>query len=266
MKKLIVFVILISASGPVHADLFEDVRKFGEWVGDRTGLRRPLEELSGEAERRRTEESRREAERAEGEKQKALAQAEQERINLEKAESEYKAFTAQVANEKAGLRKMVTPINARLFSLNATAEVMFKSHKDLLGDSSRVGQQLQQLSGALAGVVQPGSAGLMSEEDRALLRVLQIALSGSLSASAQYKEYLTNSMNMVSYAGRNNEKKLRSDFTRIQSAVVESKSVIGQTQVLNEELNRLTAEVQATRDNLKAIAGKSRDLDARIKQ
>lgn len=214
---------------------------------------------------KKTKKAREEAQAADNEAAKAQTDADQQTIEAQKADEELKAFSNAFAAAKGELRNRITPINARLFTLRATADAMAKSHKELLDNSKSIHEGLETLGKALATVGEPNQASLMNEQDRALVRVLQIALGRQMSSNAEYKEHLDNSMQLVSHNGRGNEKKLRANFLALQKASANG-PVGSQVETMHAELNRLTDEILLTQDALQNLTQKVRELDGRTKE
>lgn len=119
-------VALSAAMTPLaHAD-------FWKWAGDRTGLGRPISELSGQAERQRTNAAREEARQAESEMQAASADLEQKRRDLEIAQARLEDLKQQARDARARLRQSLLPILGQLGSLTAQALFLRETTADLL--------------------------------------------------------------------------------------------------------------------------------------
>lgn len=269
MNKLLLFLYTILAISGSHASAswgLKGLEQLGQWAGDRTGLKRPFEEATGLAEEKRTAEARSQAAAAEQEANAANAELQNRQADLRQLQQEFEKFKSEAEAERAQVRRLATPVNAKLFDLNQTSQAMAKSHQELLADSDKISHQLESFNASLAELtsMQGRSPNLLTEEDRALIRVLQISLKDKALSSPQYREGYTSSLDLVTSRGRQLETDLQVSLGRAQNAFNLGHSIVSRSKSIHDDFNQLTSAIKETQSGIQKLTASANQLDQKV--
>jgi hypothetical protein len=267
IKMAVMATAILAAAPTARADLFHEIEKGAQWVGDRTGLKRPFEEVTGLAEEKRTQEARQQAQEAEADAARALAELEIKKAELKLIEAEFEKFKAQANLYRSEVRKLVTPVNAKLLQMSITSQVITDSHQELLSYSAKANTQIEALNTALSHLVQTSRNGtLISEEDRALVRILQLAVQNKIPPSDDNAHVFEASLDLVSNRGRALEEQLQIGFREVHKTFKLGQWISSQSKFVHEGLLTLSDQIKSTSRQVDTLTRSSLELDKKVKQ
>lgn len=163
-------------------------------MGDRTGTRRPFEEVTGIAEQRRTEEARREAQAAENEVAILLHELNTEQEKLNQARENLENKRRHFQRFRSNMDQKMLPLQAKILSLRQQLEAIDNMNSQLSTESSNLYQQLEIFQEAFLSFQQSTDdftdSNILTSKDQVALQFLLTAFDASDSTLALSSEDL----------------------------------------------------------------------------
>lgn len=252
---------------------FGFIGEVGRWVGDRTGLRRPVEEVTGIAEMRRTQEARDEARRAEDEVNGLNQQVAARQAELTEAERELARETGAFLAFKGRVRQAMSPVTSQIVNLVALSTHMQNENQKLIESSGRITAELAAFRQSLASFSSQNlsTQSLVDGEAQVALRLWNevIALSGGpQSLPRSLVDSYTTFARLVGHLGRSNLDMLLTTqqlATVTLSSYIES-SIPNLARTVGEGFLRLREKIAQVKSGLEAVNGAANEIERSTRQ